>query len=142
MEKTGHRTAGFEQFKHFCPDRRVIAAQESWTPSLQKVNVLISIHIPHVSTPRFFNGNREGVIECQVVLYAARNIFFGFVRELQRPLATTGKISQKLLHFFGSHRTDWLTDKIFKLVIDRGCVGIVTDGVGLRLTHFVSPFCR
>ena len=49
------------------------------TARLQEVNVLVSVNIPHVGVRRFFNGDREGIIERQVVLNPTGDVDLGFI---------------------------------------------------------------
>ena len=132
VEQPGDRPAVLQQFKDFLAHGRVVAAEDGRAARLQKVDVLIAVHIPHVRAARFLDRQRERIIERQVVLHAAGDDLLGFFDQRFRFDAFRLEVIQEVLHpiaLDGPHR---LLRQFLQACQNFVGVGIFRDGILLR----------
>ena len=136
MEKPGDGTAASQHLENFFAHRRIVAAQHSGTARLQKINVSISVRIPQISVIRFLDGDREGIVEREIVLYAAGNELPGFVCQFFRAFALVIEKAQELLHLLAPYRAQRLADEVIQLFVYFVRIVIFTDRI-LLFVHFI-----
>ena len=78
VEKTGNGTALFDELDSLFSNCWEVATQDGRTARLQKVYVFVAVDIFEVCALCLGHAHWERLVECKVVLHAARNILFGF----------------------------------------------------------------
>jgi len=129
VKEPGNRSARLYQRQDFFLDRFVIAAQQSGTAGLQKVNVPVAVHIPQPGIPGFGNGNREWVIESQVVLNTAGNVTAGFRGQCTRLRTFFVEIPHDGIHAVSFEGPHGLADQLFEGPEDRPRIRPVRYGI-------------
>ena len=82
VEQTGDGSALLDQLDRLFLHRREVAAQNGRAARLQEVDVLVAVDVGEICPLRLGHAHREGLVEGEVVLNAARNILFGFRGDL------------------------------------------------------------
>ena len=77
VEQTGNGAAVLDKVNRLFLYFGEVAAENGGTARLQKVGVLVAVYIVQISAFRFDHTHGERLVECQVVLYAARYVLFG-----------------------------------------------------------------
>ena len=138
VEQAGDRSAGLQQLEDLVAHRGVVAAQHGRPARLQKVDVAVAVHVPQVRAVRFLDGQREGIVEGQVVLHAAGDVLLGLVGQRLGAGAVGLEVVQELLHLLAPDGAQRLADEFLQAGVD--LVGVVPfgDGVGLSVGHGTS----
>ena len=138
VEETGHRPAGLQHFDDLVAHGRIIAAEHGRAAGLQEIDIAVPIGVPQVGAFGLFDGDREGIIEGQVVLHPAGDEFLGFQVERLRAGAFGLEIVQVFLHALrpdGMHR---LADQRIQPAVDIFHIRIFGNGILLVFGHVVS----
>ena len=82
VEQPGDRAGGGDHLGDLLAQRRVVAAEDGRAAGLEEVDVLVAVDVPEVRALGLLDGQRERVVEGEVVLHAAGDELTRFVGEL------------------------------------------------------------
>jgi predicted methyltransferase len=119
MQKTGDRSAGIEKFKDLLSHFRIVASENRRPACLQEIDVGIAVLVGQVRAVCRSHAHRERLVEGQVVLHAARDIFLSFfVDGMGLPAFLIIVFQDDVVVIIVVHFPDRLACKIFELSID------------------------
>ena len=113
--------------------RLVVAAEHGRAAGLQEVDVLVAVDVPQARALGLLDGQREGVVEGEVVLHAAGDELHRRVGQLLAAAAVRVEPGEVAVHDVAADGADGLGDEVAQPPVDVGDVRIAADGVAGEL---------
>ena len=129
VEQPGHRAALAHHLVDPVPHRRVVAAEDRRTAGLQEVDVGVAVEVGEVGALRLGDGQRERVVEREVVLDATGDALLGPGGDLLAAHAPGLEVVEHAQHRVVARATDGLVDQRVEPAVDVVDVRVGGDGV-------------
>src|ERR1035437_2263058 len=133
MEEAGERAARGQQRMDFFPHSFVVGAKQRRPARLEKVYIAVAVNIGEPGPVGRGHGQRKGIVESKVMLYAAGNGSLRLLRQKPGLVAFLLEILQDGLHVLTADGADWLLDTRRETRVDIVRIGPFRDAIrGLR----------
>ncbi len=132
MQQAGDRAAGIQHLVDLLAHRRVVGAEQRGATGLQEVDVAVAVHVGHVGAVGLRDGQRERVVEGQVVLHAAGDHGLGPFGQALRALAALVEVAHHLRHLVGADGPHRLLDQLVEAAVEAVDIGPGRDGGARR----------
>ncbi len=137
VQKSGYRAALVEKLYDLLAYGGVVAAENSRAACLQEVNILVAVLIVEICAVCLCHAHGEWLVEGEVVLHAAGDIFLALLKDSVRLLALLIVILENyVVVIIVIYLPDRLTGEVFQSCID--LIGVVPSAYA-AINHFLLP---
>src|ERR1039458_1650534 len=113
----------------FLPHSFVVGAKQRRPARLEKIYIAVAVNIGEPGPVGRGHGQRKGIVESKVMLYAAGNGSLRLLRQKSGPIAFLLEILQDGLHVFAADGAYRLLDKRRKPRVDIVRIGPFRDAI-------------